>query len=785
MKKFKELGAKALDAGKRGAEAARDTMASARQTVTEAYLKSKTTLDLEDEITPELRQFMDQFYETKLIYGRLSKACERHQRGKYFPLTIEISGILLDIGLTAPPFATSYCHSQDALKKLYIECAGKVESRFVGHVRSFITEQLVPADELTKQFKNSYSEYNIHRMKIDDMKKKQVPESDPKYGITIQQQEQSYSKVQSLKSELVMKLKIVHQLRNQNLHQHLSDLLKAQARYFDESAALMKSLICTEPIMQQPENVESRTSLKLMQNDFTWPSQQGPSSPSNVRKSMTMAGATIFVGTWNVGLVMPPGDLRSWLNPLGDHDIYVIGVQECEFKVGRGDQNAGDIFSLFAKNTLGSNYVLIHQASILDNPTNTRPSKSVWEEDSDGLMSVASKITPSGSQIMANIVSGGTRAIPNLTGVAGIRLLIFCKAEHEPWIRDVQTSREVTGAGGLNFNKGAIGTSLQFYDTKLCFVCCHLTPHAEKVEQRNADIQDIIKEMTFGNPYVSFTSQFHHVFLFGDYNYRIDMDRDQAIMYAEGKKIAELLEFDQLLRHKKRGAILTEFQEGDITFLPTYKFEKGTLNYDRTKMRTPSYCDRVLWRSMKDRDITLVEYTSDPEIRTSDHIPVSAVFKMSYVNLPPLNMMDARYMTVLLEDINIDYPGMDELAALYIALHTCKSSSVTHHHRVQSPKFHPVISASLSLPEVYRNPYLFISLHDTSNSEHQLGDAVIYLASLIGPIIAACDYPTTPYFCRDGEMITAEKKVRREVSTKIMHGGIEVGSITLTVEAKC
>ncbi len=36
---------------KKGAEAAKESVNSARQIVTEAYLKSKTTLDLEDEVS--------------------------------------------------------------------------------------------------------------------------------------------------------------------------------------------------------------------------------------------------------------------------------------------------------------------------------------------------------------------------------------------------------------------------------------------------------------------------------------------------------------------------------------------------------------------------------------------------------------------------------------------------------------------------------------------------------------------------------------------------------------
>lgn len=38
----------------------------------------------------------------------------------------------------------------------------------------------------------------------------------------------------------------------------------------------------------------------------------------------------MFVGTWNVGNAPPPQDLSAWI-PVGPHDVYVIGVQECKY----------------------------------------------------------------------------------------------------------------------------------------------------------------------------------------------------------------------------------------------------------------------------------------------------------------------------------------------------------------------------------------------------------------------------------------------------------------------
>jgi hypothetical protein len=50
----------------------------------------------------------------------------------------------------------------------------------------------------------------------------------------------------------------------------------------------------------------------------------------------------------------------------------------------------------------------------------------------------------------------------------------------------------------------------------------------------------------------------------------------------------------------------------------------------------PSYCDRVLWKSHPSltADLTCAAYTAHPELRTSDHKPVSAAMQLS-VRPPP------------------------------------------------------------------------------------------------------------------------------------------------------
>ncbi|KAJ8121046.1 hypothetical protein ONZ43_g2408 [Nemania bipapillata] len=66
-----------------------------------------------------------------------------------------------------------------------------------------------------------------------------------------------------------------------------------------------------------------------------------------------------------------------------------------------------------------------------------------------------------------------------------------------------------------------------------------------------------------------------------------------------------LLPHDQLrIAMKKEKAFHEGWQEGPITFLPTYKYDVGTIGlFDSSeKKRAPSWCDRILYRTRKDME---------------------------------------------------------------------------------------------------------------------------------------------------------------------------------------
>ena len=122
----------------------------------------------------------------------------------------------------------------------------------------------------------------------------------------------------------------------------------------------------------------------------------------------------------------------------------------------------------------------------------------------------------------------------------------------------------------------------------------------------------------------------HEICIFnGDLNYRIDtMSRETVLQAIKSRNLTKLLDRDQLLlsRRKNPDFRLRDFYESPIEFLPTYKYDVGTDNYDSSdKRRSPAWCDRILCRG--EEAIQPLAYRRH-EVRLSDHRPVSASFRV-------------------------------------------------------------------------------------------------------------------------------------------------------------
>ena len=91
--------------------------------------------------------------------------------------------------------------------------------------------------------------------------------------------------------------------------------------------------------------------------------------------------------------------------------------------------------------------------------------------------------------------------------------------------------------------------------------------------------------------------------------------------------LPKLQQLDQLVIERLQSHVFVGFEEGALTFPPTYKYIPGQNRYDRRpekKMRCPAWCDRVLWRVGGTTSTTIVPefYASCQQVVTSDHKPV-------------------------------------------------------------------------------------------------------------------------------------------------------------------
>lgn len=114
-------------------------------------------------------------------------------------------------------------------------------------------------------------------------------------------------------------------------------------------------------------------------------------------------------------------------------------------------------------------------------------------------------------------------------------------------------------------------------------------------------------------------------------NYRIEQRREAAIAFIRSGDHEGMHAHDQLLKEMKfnRGFRLRSFMEGTIHFIPTYKYDRRTNDFDTSpKKRIPAWCDRILWRAPHQSRVRQTQYRRW-EANISDHRPISGAFELT------------------------------------------------------------------------------------------------------------------------------------------------------------
>ncbi|XP_066259067.1 synaptojanin-1 [Euwallacea similis] len=218
--------------------------------------------------------------------------------------------------------------------------------------------------------------------------------------------------------------------------------------------------------------------------------------------------------------------------------------------------------------------------------------------------------------------------------LVGVCLYVFVRPEHVPFIKDVAVDSVKTGLGGHTGNKGAAAIRLVFHATSICFVCAHFAAGQSQVNERNADYNEITRKIAF--PMNRSLNSHEYLFWCGDFNYRVDMDKDELKELVKQGNFDTILDNDQLRKQQEEGNVFKNFIEGKIAFPPTYKYDLFSDDYDTSeKCRAPAWTDRVLWKRRKHSPEMhgngdtwspgqLIHY-GRAELKQSDHRPVIAV----------------------------------------------------------------------------------------------------------------------------------------------------------------
>eukprot|EP00048_Salpingoeca_helianthica_P022785 m.20360 g.20360 ORF g.20360 m.20360 type:complete len:907 (+) comp7810_c0_seq1:39-2759(+) len=337
-------------------------------------------------------------------------------------------------------------------------------------------------------------------------------------------------------------------------------------------------------------------------------SSEAPQSMQSIRESWInsqmasraleftkMRSVSVCLGTYNVNGKYPVEedkslmDLRPWLRfrPSDSPDIYVLGFQELD---------------------------LTAEAFIFNDSTR--------EEDWS-------------AAIEASFHDGHNYRKLKSKQLVGMLLMVYVRAELLPFIKDVQADAQGTGILGMMGNKGGVSVRFLLHDSSLCFVNSHLAAHDDEVKRRNQDHHEICRRVMFtresGAPFSIFDHD--HLFWVGDLNYRIPLPDAEVKSLARKGTFEKLLEFDQLQEQKRLRLAFVGFEEGPITFAPTYKYDPGTSDFDSSeKMRTPAYCDRIMHYKKRVREgvrcdeVSLQHYISVMDCKVSDHKPVRALY---------------------------------------------------------------------------------------------------------------------------------------------------------------
>jgi len=276
-----------------------------------------------------------------------------------------------------------------------------------------------------------------------------------------------------------------------------------------------------------------------------------------------------------------------------------------------------------------------------------------------------------------------------------MRLIVLALGDLSEEISDVYTAGENTGIAGVLANKGGIIVTFNLRGTRFSFMTAHLEAHegATHYTNRNKNLAQIFNGAKTDPNYDLYDATIisHHMFVCGDLNYRITFSDDKEEKKTSGvilKKLTSIAALDKTTPdssspsnsvgeetvqpdNEERGSAngthfaqakafvdvedwkalndgdelamalakkdcLVGFTTLPCNFPPTFKVERSE-GYKYIEKRTPSYTDRILWKSahgMSDNVVPFL-YEPCPGFITSDHKPIRGGYAVKTNKGPP------------------------------------------------------------------------------------------------------------------------------------------------------
>lgn len=209
--------------------------------------------------------------------------------------------------------------------------------------------------------------------------------------------------------------------------------------------------------------------------------------------------------------------------------------------------------------------------------------------------------------------------------LVGVVMLIFVKKEILEKIKNFDFLIQKTGMMGTMGNKGSCLMRFELHDTSIAFSSGHFAAGQNSNSSRILELTEILGKNFSIQRQKKF--QEHDIFfLFGDLNFRLDLDNNSVRRMIENKSLDTLIVYDQFIKTRNVNLTLNCLDEGNLSFNPTYKYNFGTNEYDSKAKRIPSWCDRIFYK--KSKLIKLLCYGRS-EYLYSDHKPVFGLYEVT------------------------------------------------------------------------------------------------------------------------------------------------------------